>query len=57
MAKNAYEGIAGVARKWKQPDFGVAGVARKVKNGYIGVGGVARQFFNGVDPVLNNNTP
>lgn len=47
MAKNAYIGIAAVARKVKQPYFGVGGVARKVKAGYFGVGGVARQFFAG----------
>lgn len=45
MAKNAYIGIAAVARKVKQPYFGVGGVARKVKTGYLGIGGVARQFF------------
>lgn len=45
MAKRAYIGVGGVARKVKQPFVGVANVARKVKSGYIGVGGVARQFF------------
>lgn len=45
MAKNAYIGVSGVARKVKQPYIGVSGVARKVKSGYIGVSGVARQFF------------
>ncbi len=55
MAKNAYIGIGGVARKIKQPYIGIGGVARKVKNGYVGVGGVARQFYTGVDPTLDNN--
>ena len=40
MAKRAYIGVGGVARKVKQPFVGVANVARKVKSGYIGVGGV-----------------
>ena len=51
MAKTIYTGIAGVARKVKQPYVGVAGVARKVKAGYLGVGGVARQFFAGGIPL------
>ena len=45
MAKGAYVGVGGVARKVKKIYIGVGGVARKVKKGYIGVGGVARLFF------------
>lgn len=45
MAKRAFIGISGVARKVKKIYVGVNGVARKVKKGYIGVGGVARQFY------------
>ena len=46
MGKAAYIGIAGVARKVKQPYFGVGGVARKAKAGYVGVNGVARQWLS-----------
>lgn len=46
MAKGAYIGVSGKARKIKKMYFGVGGKARKVKKGYIGVGGVARQFFS-----------
>ncbi len=53
MAKNIYTGVAGVARKGKQPYFGVGGVSRKVKAGYKGIGGVARQFFAGGTPIGN----
>lgn len=42
MAKKAYIGVAGVARKVKKVYCGIDGVARKVKKGYIGVGGIAR---------------
>ena len=45
MAKGAYVGVGGVARKIKKMYVGVDGVARKVKKGYIGIGGVARLFF------------
>ena len=51
MAKAIFNGISGVARKVKQPDFGVGGVARKVKNAFIGIGGVARQCFSGVEMI------
>lgn len=47
MAKKAYIGIGGKARKIKRIYFGVAGKARKVKRAYIGVGGKARLFFSG----------
>ena len=52
MAKNAYIGVEGVARKVNAQYIGVGGVAKKVKSGYIGVGGVARRFFGGVYPIL-----
>lgn len=51
MAKNAYIGVNGVARKVKKGYIGVDGVARKVKNGFIGVNNVARQFFSGGTPL------
>ena len=51
MAKNAYIGVGGVARKVKAPYIGVGGVAKKVKSGYIGVGGVARQFYQSGIPI------
>lgn len=46
MAKKAYIGVDGVARKVKKMYLGVNGVARKVKKAYIGVGGLARLFFS-----------
>lgn len=45
MAKNAYVGVSGVARKVKSQYVGVNGVARKVTKGYVGVNGVARLCF------------
>lgn len=47
MAKRAYIGVGGAARKVKKIYVGVSGVARKVKKAYIGVGGVARPCFSG----------
>ena len=47
MAKKAYIGVDGVAKKVKKIYVGVDGKARKVKKGYIGVGGVARPFWAG----------
>lgn len=41
MAKGAYIGIAGKARKVKKMYIGVGGKARKVKKAYIGIGGKA----------------
>ena len=46
MAKGAYVGVDGKARKIKKGYVGVDNVARKVKKGYVGVGGVARPFFS-----------
>lgn len=51
MAKNAYIGVNGVARKVKKGYIGVDGVARKVKSGFIGVDNVSRQFFSGGTPL------
>lgn len=55
MAKGAYIGVDGVARKVKQSYVGVSGVARKAKSGYVGVDGLARKFCGGIDPVFANN--
>ena len=38
MAKKAYIGVGGVARKAKKIYVGVGSTARKVKKAYIGVG-------------------
>lgn len=46
MAKSAYIGVDGIARKIKKMYLGIDNKARKVKKGYIGVGGVARPFFS-----------
>ena len=51
MAKGAYIGVAGKARKVKKMYIGVNNVARKVKKGYIGINGVARQCFLGGTPL------
>lgn len=47
MAKKAYIGVSGVARKIKKGYIGVNGVARRIKKAYIGVGGVARPCWSG----------
>lgn len=47
MAKGAYIGVDGVARKIKKGYVGVDGVARKIKKAYIGIGGVARPCWGG----------
>lgn len=46
MAKKAYIGIDGVARKIKKGYIGIDGVARKIKKAYIGIGGVARPCWS-----------
>lgn len=51
MAKTAYTGVSGVARKNKKIYVGVDGVAKKVKKGYVGVNGVAKQFWTGGTPI------
>lgn len=51
MAKKAYIGIDGVARKAKKIYLGINNKARKVKKGYIGIGGVARPFWPSLEGV------
>ena len=46
MAKKAFIGVDGKARKVKKGYIGVDNKARKVKKAYIGVGGVARPFLS-----------
>lgn len=46
MAKGAYIGVGGKARKVRKIYIGVGGVAHKVKKAYIGVGGKARLCFS-----------
>lgn len=46
MAKKAYIGVDGVARKIKKGYIGIDGIARKIKKAYIGVGGVARPCWS-----------
>lgn len=46
MAKSAYVGVDGIARKVKKMYVGVDSKARKVKKGYVGMGGVARIWFS-----------
>ena len=46
MAKDAYIGVGGKARKVKNLYIGVGGKARKVKKAYIGVGGKARLCYS-----------
>jgi len=45
MAKGAFVGVGGVARKVVQPYIGVGGVARKVVAAYVGENGIARQWW------------
>lgn len=47
MAKGAYVGVDGVARKIKKGYVGVDSKARKIKKAYVGVGGVARPCWGG----------
>lgn len=47
MAKRAYVGVDGTARKVKKLYAGVGGTARKVKKGYVGVNGTARPCWTG----------
>lgn len=47
MAKSAYIGVGGVAKKAKKVYIGIDGKARKVKKMYIGVDGKARLFYSG----------
>lgn len=50
MAKKAYIGVDGKARKIKKGYIGVDGKARKIKKAYIGIGGVARPCWSGGVP-------
>ena len=45
MAKKAYIGQNGTARKVKKLYVGIEGVARKVKKAYVGVDGIARLVY------------
>lgn len=57
MAKGAYIGASGVARKIKKGYIGVSDVARKIKKAYIGVGGVARLCWGGGELVYYGTAP
>lgn len=46
MAKGAYIGVSGAARKIKKGYIGVDGAARKIKKAYLGIGGVARLCYS-----------
>lgn len=50
MAKGAYIGINGAARKVKKGYIGVDGAARKIRKAYLGVGGAARPCWSGGTP-------
>ena len=47
MAKGAYIGTSGTAKKIKKLYVGINGTAKKVKRAYIGVGGVAKLWWAG----------
>lgn len=51
MAKAAYLGVDGTARKIKKSYVGVGGTARKIRRAYLGVGGVARPCWSGAELV------
>ena len=59
MAKGAYIGVNGVARKIKKGYIGVDGIARKIKKAYIGdENGIARLFYqDGIDISAATATP
>lgn len=46
MAKTAYTGVGGVAKKLKTIYIGVDGKAKVVKKAYVGVGGKAKVWWN-----------
>lgn len=48
MAKGAYFGVGGKAKKVKKLFVGINGVARAVKKAYVGVNGRARLWWSGV---------
>lgn len=48
MAKKAYIGVNGTARKVKKLYAGIENIARKVKKGYVGINGIARLFYSSV---------
>lgn len=63
MAKKAYIGVDGIARKIKKGYVGVDGIARKIKKAYIGIGGVARpcwssglEYYGTIDPLPQDMT-
>ncbi len=57
MAKKAYIGVGGVARKIKKGYIGVDGIARRVKKAYIGIGGVARPCWSGGELTYYGSAP
>ena len=46
MAKKAYIGVNGSARKVKKPYIGIDGTARKITRAYVGVNGKAKRCFD-----------
>lgn len=56
MAKGAYIGVDGKARKIKKAYIGVDGKARKIKKVYVGVNGKARLCWSVIDPIFANNS-
>lgn len=46
MARRAYVGVEGIARKVKRGYIGVDDIARRIKKIYIGIGGIARPCFS-----------
>ena len=57
MAKGAYIGVSGKARKIKKGYIGVDGAARKIKKAYLGIGGVARPCWSGGELVYYGTIP
>ena len=56
MAKGAYIGVDGKARKVKKIYIGVSNVAKKVKKAYIGVDGKARLCYSGAGVITYKKT-
>ena len=52
MAKKAYIGVDGTARKAKKIYLGIHGLAKPAKKAYVGVNGVARLFFESAYKII-----
>ena len=64
MAKKAYIGVDGTARKIKKGYIGIDDIAHRIKKAYVGIGGVARPcwptgeltYYGVIDPLTRHAT-